>query len=137
MPLSDMCTGRAFGLGLLLTLPAVVGKVVPSLVLYSFKGSWAEGAVIGQGLACWGEIAYLMAKTSYDNGVFGEVGSSEAREVLAVLVWALLIGTSLMPTVFPRMLSAHLDAVERNASGGAGTKGLSHEGGIATRVSVV
>ena len=78
-----------------------------------------------------------MAKTSYDNGVFGEMGSSEAREVLAVLVWALLIGTSLMPAVFPRMLSAHMDAVGRSAGGGAGAKELSHEGGIATPASVV
>jgi len=65
-----------------------------------------KGAVVGQGLACWGEIAFLMAKISYDNGVFGEVdGSSEdkdkATEVLSVLIWALLLGTALMPVVFP------------------------------------
>ena len=103
VPLSDMLTGRTFGLGLLFVLPAVIGKTIPATMIFKCE---PKGAVVGQGLACWGEIAFLMAKISYDNGVFGEVdGSSEdkdkATEVLSVLIWALLLGTALMPVVFP------------------------------------
>jgi len=101
VPISDMLTGKSFGFGLLFVLPAVIGKVVPAFILYDCT---VEGLVIGEGLACWGEIAFLMAKVSYDNEVFGEYGSKDAREVLSILIWALLIGTCLMPAIFPLLL---------------------------------
>ena len=42
------------------------------------RGTWPavalklEGALIGEGLACWGEIAFLMAKVSFDADIFGD-----------------------------------------------------------------
>ena len=121
VPLKTMLNGKTFGLGILLTIPAIVGKTLPSIIIY---GCSPEGAVVGQGLACWGEIAFLIAKISYDNGVFGKIHNNDyyddyssskdetnqAQEILAVLIWALLIGTSLMPIIFPIVLRWHLQS---------------------------
>ena len=93
IPVSALFDTDALGYGALLTLLAVLSKVV--------TGVWAGTAVrwvVGWAMVGRGELGFVMAEEGYESGV-------TSRLTFSVTVWALLLATLLSPVALRYVLA--------------------------------
>lgn len=95
IPFNSMLDARAFGLGLLLTVIAIVTKVVAGVVLAE------DRLLVGSAMVARGEFAYLVAQTCYGLGMLSE-------DAFSIVIWALVLATVVAPFGFKHVLMKKL-----------------------------
>ena len=101
IPARDLFSTEGFGLGLLYTVPAFLGKFCLGSFVPSkdgkcggggFVGNLDDALVVGWAMVARGELGFVMAQTSRNDGLMDDT-------TYAACVWALFLCT-LMPPLF-------------------------------------
>eukprot|EP00937_MAST-01D_sp_MAST-1D-sp2_P004307 g4307.t1 len=110
IPAASLFESSALGFGALLTVVAVLSKVVTGV--WEWKSKW----VIGWAMVGRGELGFVMAEEGYKTGVTSKLAFS-------VTVWALLLATLLSPLALRAVLARQppVEAAAGSTSADTGT----------------
>eukprot|EP01047_Picozoa_sp_COSAG01_P034565 COSAG01_NODE_2603_length_7393_cov_39.196874_2_plen_523_part_00 len=110
VPLEQMLKVKMFGFGLIMTIPAVLGKLLTGMCF--MPKSRIDGCKVGWGRVGRGEFAFYLADVAYHAGIMGS-------EAYAITVWALLNGSMGFPFAFRAVMEAGArQALEGQTEGG-------------------
>eukprot|EP01135_Chromosphaera_perkinsii_P001067 Nk52_evm17s158 gene=Nk52_evmTU17s158 len=101
IPVSSMFTWPAFGYGMLYCIPAILGKYLCGIALV--RGNFVDRSIVAWALVGRGELGFVMAQTSFDDGLVG-------KEVMAIVTWALFVSTVMSPFMFRVYLQKQIKA---------------------------
>jgi Kef-type K+ transport system membrane component KefB len=104
VPATELFSGEALGYGALLTLIAILTKVVTGVF------EWESKFSVGWAMVGRGELGLVMAEEAFRTGLTDEL-------TFAATVWALLIATLISPLIFRQLVAnaARVDEGEAEA----------------------
>eukprot|EP01130_Rhizamoeba_saxonica_P001841 TRINITY_DN11678_c0_g1_i1.p1 TRINITY_DN11678_c0_g1~~TRINITY_DN11678_c0_g1_i1.p1 ORF type:complete len:431 (-),score=58.68 TRINITY_DN11678_c0_g1_i1:57-1349(-) len=94
IPITKLFESKAFGYGMLYTLPAIFGKLFTGVFSFNPK---ENALIIGSAMVGRGELGFVMSIDALNAGIFTELS-------LAICCWALIIPTFISPFLFRFLL---------------------------------